>query len=816
MAKIPDPALLDRPTPRPGGAVSDYRVPDNGGIEGRALAQVGVDLQKIGEIEQRKDDELRAEDALNTLRGAQNELSVGPDGFAQRKGAAAVTQPTFQDYTRKFDDTVNAIASTLKTPGQKDAFKVRANMARQQFGANVLNHVTQQRGVYAEQVYNDTNTRELAAIVSAFLDPNAVNLSIMRMTAAADTMLRSKGFGGDDDASKAARETARTAIVDKALETRFESWMYRDPVKAREAFNENASKITDPKLLLRLDAQLKSAAQPIEVRNAATEIMAGGEQAVVQSITAPAMVNAADFPRVSTEQQLQRDRERLVVLKTELAKAPDNQPLVTEIASLERRLAAGTPWQPGDAFRRGGANAPIPSAIPQATPDTKAMLSTWLAKAEEQAQKTHPNDPIYRDALITEVKSKYNNIVAAQQGLAVQAHSQLTAAAMPQEGKPAPTTLDQLLTTPELKRAWQLSTPESQSAFLRLLDTNSARQDKADPKVLNEALARIHLADGNPAKITDPSQLVNLFPLLGQTGYNFLKKELDEAGGGKGFSAEVQAATQTGRNMITRSILGGVQPDVAEEAAYRFANDLRAKVEQYRKEGKDPRTLLTPGSKDYVLDPTKVASFMTPAAQVVSAEAKKSIDQATATGTMPPRESMAKLDAKDPEKSYNALEPGAWFVAPDGRVGRKRAPTEQPSEPGAKPEVVVPPPIERGEPELVDQMPKARTGGGMSKEQLERRSKISDALLNYAKYTTVGGILHYSAKQLGEALGQVFNTPGEATAAAFQAIKRQRAYTLEVEPIIEDAIEGGHLNAKDERLARTMLLRIAQKKREQR
>ena len=64
-------------------------------------------------------------------------------------------------------------------------------------------------------------------------------------------------------------------------------------------------------------------------------------------------------------------------------------------------------------------------------------------------------------------------------------------------------------------------------------------------------------------------------------------------------------------------------PEIAEEAAYRFSLDLDNKVKAARAAGKDPQSLFTPGSPDYALSPEKVSAFMPTKDQIVAMKANK-------------------------------------------------------------------------------------------------------------------------------------------------------------------------------------------------
>jgi hypothetical protein len=94
-------------------------------------------------------------------------------------------------------------------------------------------------------------------------------------------------------------------------------------------------------------------------------------------------------------------------------------------------------------------------------------------------------------------------------------------------------------------------------------------------------------------------------------------------GNTSGFQKDLQSARTAVNTALTRSVMGQVQPEVAADAAYRFSRDLEKAVERKRTANEDPRVLLDPNSKEYMLSPTRIQSYMMSPGEAVRAEADR-------------------------------------------------------------------------------------------------------------------------------------------------------------------------------------------------
>lgn len=168
-------------------------------------------------------------------------------------------------------------------------------------------------------------------------------------------------------------------------------------------------------------------------------------------------------------------------------------------------------------------------------------------------------------------------------------------------------------------------------------------ETKTNPTEVRRLMLDIHAADDDPRKTYNADGVMESYKngKISTAEMRLLRGEVEQLRNGSttNFQKDLQNARESVRTAITRSILGQTQPEVAADAAYRFSRDLEAAVEAKRKGspdspgGNDPRTLLTPGHKDYMLTPERVSSYLTPPKKAVAAEADKI--RATEPGTAP-------------------------------------------------------------------------------------------------------------------------------------------------------------------------------------
>lgn len=270
MARLPSvfpdaQSLGERPSPQPAVRIANYR-PLSGaeGVEGAALAQVGADLGHVGSLieaahkeQQDKLDSARAEDAINSLREKQLELTLGEaNGFQHKKGGDVVNRPLFKDYRAMFDDQARLIGSELQNDQQREKFGKRAAAARLEFSQDLLRHVTTESEKYTSQVNDAVIQTEVNSAASKFDNPGAILYSSARIANAISAEARNRGWSPEQT------QAAATQAQDRMLLARLDAQRVVDPAGALSTFQANAEQIS-PRLRYQLGEQLFRDAAPV-------------------------------------------------------------------------------------------------------------------------------------------------------------------------------------------------------------------------------------------------------------------------------------------------------------------------------------------------------------------------------------------------------------------------------------------------------------------------------------------------------------------------------------------------------------------------
>ena len=191
-------------------------------------------------------------------------------------------------------------------------------------------------------------------------------------------------------------------------------------------------------------------------------------------------------------------------------------------------------------------------------------------------------------------------------------------------------------------------------------EQQSRMEPKNNPENVRELMLQIHAPDEDPTKIYNNQPIYDALSKgkISTSEFAYLNREVTalKDGSTNGFQKDVNNA----RGQVFRALQQNVQlqamemaaPGTIADIAYRFDRDMEKQIDGYRKQNKDPRTLLDPESRDYILKPGRISSFF-PQNTVASAADKAARTQAATLPTY---------------KDYDGLKPGQSYTDPSGNV----------------------------------------------------------------------------------------------------------------------------------------------------
>jgi hypothetical protein len=209
-------------------------------------------------------------------------------------------------------------------------------------------------------------------------------------------------------------------------------------------------------------------------------------------------------------------------------------------------------------------------------------------------------------------------------------------------------------------------TPEDKLTMFRFVQQESKPETdaKASSRAYNDVLPRLYAPPGDPQKITDINQLVEMKDKLTRTDFNDLMKKFQDSTTDTG--QKVTVMKQQLSNAVKGSILhvAGMSAD-NDEGLYRFNRYVDDKVAEYQRDNKDVSKLFTPGSPEYLASPAALAPFKKSMAQMMD-DKISDISGKTSKGPPPlptgaPRGAQMMQDAKGNYHAYmqNA---GKWQI----------------------------------------------------------------------------------------------------------------------------------------------------------
>lgn len=161
---------------------------------------------------------------------------------------------------------------------------------------------------------------------------------------------------------------------------------------------------------------------------------------------------------------------------------------------------------------------------------------------------------------------------------------------------------------------WQQKQHLVDYKLARQRELNSAADSKTNPSEVRKLMLMIHAPD------TDPSKTYNMDPVMesyrmGRISTNemrMLRTEVEQLREGDSLTKEMGRISNAVHDDFMKRIdfLGARMMGQVGEAWYRFDKDLREQVAEKRRKNEDPRVLIDPKSREYVLAPERLARFV--------------------------------------------------------------------------------------------------------------------------------------------------------------------------------------------------------------
>lgn len=508
-------------------------------------AQIGAATQRLGAaVEQGAD---VASKAVLAFQGLQNEtlaknadiqlaakltaLQFDPkSGYQGKLGKDAVDG--YQGFQDGVQQAYQDARAALPNPDAQRMFDGAAVRRVQYSLTSGAQHASQQNKIWQVGTSEARAQLEMNTAANYYNDDNRFNQALATVKDEAVSMGELQGWSGEQVAAKQAD------YVSKAWTQRIMRYAYQDPVAAQGMYESNIEQVQAADRP-NLEHFLKANVQPVIARNIVSNVMSGNPvvdgdrlddlHAAVRQAESRGNVGAVG-PNVPGQGTAKGDMQ--VMDATNLNPGFGVRPAADNSAAERSRVGhdylnamiaryggdqtlalAAYNWGPGkvdallnDAKARGvpasdtalvakmppetqkyisTINAKVPPKIAAAptSGDPRAHLADWQQQVGTLAAQLYPNDPTFRDAAVGNLFNETNKIVAGQEGQQKQARDTLVAAAIGSNGGDKPTTLTDLLSSPEMKSAWASLRPEQQIGVMDLVEHNA----KASDPPLNDA-----------------------------------------------------------------------------------------------------------------------------------------------------------------------------------------------------------------------------------------------------------------------------------------------------------------------------------------
>lgn len=790
-----------RLVPNPGSGVVSYN-PASGSEElpGRATAALGETVVQIANHEQDLLNTTRAEDAWNQYKNSAMELSVGNDGFMNKKGGDAVNGNLYKDYTGKLAESKKAIEEKLVTADQKRKFNERANVTDLQYKDHILRHYSEQRMEYEKTTFAGSVAAAESLVSAAPLDQLAFDTAKHNLDQRVDALLKLQGI-----TDKGAIDAAKNKINDGLIVKRVDALLYTNPVAAESLFRLVQKDIVNPELRLQMQAKVREVSLGVRTTNDADTLIAE-----VRTKAAPGV--SANIAPGSKEESLR-------LIDAGLKQNPNDESLIQAKYAIQQTDEKGV-YESNT------------SGLPN-TRDLRAQLPVILSRVESKADsiygpdKGNPDRAAYVARLTNEIKGKIALEVTQLDAIQKESQGKLIDAIAGFGGGAPITNFSQIQANPDLMRVWQLTDPAAKVGLTRLMEHNLAANQKGNDTLYWEAFNRIHLEPGDPKKIDFYQQVLEFAGpgKLNTHQISQLRLEIDraETPGGRSVNQLMKGSAAKVEQYFKTNMMFTAQPEKQIAATMRWTEEAGKKIDEYVKAKKDVRSLFQLDTPDSIVSPKFLETF-------VNSTPKDGLAAQAAAVTAAPVTMPTTIKSKEAAEAWFQSLPqmATTFVGPDGKTrlipGRQAAPTAaEPTAPAGTISldkdgnvVTIPATAAASAPA------RAPVAAPVDDYELvtakKRDLETVRAERGNARAERVWGLVQAGKNILGlhgeltNAISKLFDNPQEADAAVVRNLIKTRKVTAEMEPYIQGALDGGQLTAQEQAEAQKMLQRIKGKK----
>jgi len=195
--------------------------------------------------------------------------------------------------------------------------------------------------------------------------------------------------------------------------------------------------------------------------------------------------------------------------------------------------------------------------------------------------------------------------------------------------------------------SWQQKQHAIDYNLTRMRELSSAAETRTNPAEVRRLMLQIHAADDDLTKTynMDPVMASYKSGSISTNELRMLRVEVEQlrSGDTNSFQKQVHSAREVVYTSLARSVWGQSMPEVAADAAYRFNADMDSRIAEMRKANQDPRTLLDPASKDYLLKPERIKGYLPGTQSALSTGGGKVIQQGQSDRTPDPALEVGKV-----------------------------------------------------------------------------------------------------------------------------------------------------------------------------